>query len=512
MKPIRFIGFEISGEKVARRMGVGFFLYFLSKAKGVITFFFFTRILGTGGYGDLSMVLLTAGVLYPLVKVVLSYGFRVYSTHLTDPDEIRRNFTTTLFPALAFSALNLMVFTFCDLSFISPSLNTYRYWIAALVFAMILKEYSLTMPETFQKARIIAVFTTSVELSAAAISIALLFMGFSVKGVVLSTIICYTAGSLVLLCLIFRDIGFEFSIDGRKLVKFTLLGLPIIPVGFFLWVIQGFDQYLIAHYFTTSEVGIYAASVNIAAFLLMVNPALDFAFGATILKLWNEKAMEKFSYYNLTALKWIICLASCASGILYLMAVPVVHLFASKEFLRASAVLPVLSVATSLFLVACMFQRILYTTKDTLKVLFAFGSAASISAVLNILLIPRLGINGAAIASLSANLALFLIMACMTVKAYNYHFYRNKKLYIPVVATLVFCGMAGIIIPAHIRNTDGVAIALSALYSALFLYSLHRGKFVEQNEIELGKRLLAPLGLSQGTQDGEGPLPTDLNQ
>ena len=435
MKKLDFVGFEVSGPKVVKRVGVGVALFFLVQCKNIITFPVYTRVLGKEGYGTLSLILVTAGILFPLVKVVLSYGFRVHSVHIENRQEIRRNFTTTLFPALLFSVINLGLFTLIDLSAIDPNLNKYKGLVCLMVFAMILKEYSQAVPETFQKAKILATFTTLVEGAAAATAVTCLLIWEQVAGVILPMAGVYTLGGLIMLVLVFRDIGFEFHIDPAKTKRFLIMGLPLIPVGFFLWVMQSLDQYFIAYFYNTERVGIYAAGYSLAGFMLFINPALDFAFGATILRLWNEKRYDVFYAYNDRALKWMILGIALLCGLGTILAVPGMRILASEAFVESATILPLLLLSMGFFLLACFFQRLLYAGQKTMAVLIVYLLAALINLGLNLVLIPKMQLLGAAWATAISYGFAMIVLGLVSALEHRYAFYRQRHLYTPVLVT-----------------------------------------------------------------------------
>jgi O-antigen/teichoic acid export membrane protein len=491
LKNLDFVGFEVSGSKVVKRMGVGLALFFLIQCKNILTFPVYTRVLGKEGYGYLSLIMVTAGILFPLVKLVLSYGFRVDSVHLTDRIEIRRNFTTTLIPALFFSVINLGLFTLVDLSVIDPGLNRYKGLICILVFAMILKEYSQTLPETFQKARILATFTSVVEGTAAAAAIISVLIWENVAGVVIPLAAAYAIGGLVLLALVFRDIGFEWYVNPKQVKRYLRIGLPLIPVGFFLWVMQSLDQYFIAYYANTARVGIYAAGYGLAGFMLFINPALDFAFGATLVKLWNEKRYEEFYAYNDRALKWVILIIAVICGLGTILAVPGVRIIASETFIESATVLPILLASMGCFLLACVFQRLLYAGQKTMAVLIIYLLAALINLGLNMALIPKLQLMGAAYATLISYAFAMISLGLVSAIKYRYPFYRNRHLYMPLLVVGLYVGLAS-------RYIGGVLLTDLAIAAGCVLVlaaAMGITGFVHPDERLLARQALA--GLSQ---------------
>lgn len=231
----------------------------------------------------------------------------------------------------------------------------------------------------------------------------LILFGYGVSGLISGIIIANTLTSVVGFVLIARFIDYTYIFsstpDGfprSKLLKFNLLSVVL----FALFIsIKHFDILLIQYFRGSSSTGYYKAALNLAEFVWFVPRIVQTTLLHSTSEMWSEGKQEAITeisskvtrYSLLFTLLLIIGLGSLAE--------PTVLLYYGPEF--ESAVLPLMILLPGAmgFAVARPILAIGQGKGNFRYLIYATGSASIINFLLNIVLIPRFGIVGAAIAT-----------------------------------------------------------------------------------------------------------------
>jgi O-antigen/teichoic acid export membrane protein len=196
--------------------------------------------------------------------------------------------------------------------------------------------------------------------------------------------------------------------DSAQLTAALRYGAPLVPASVALWVLDRSDRFVISHYLTQAEVGIYSAHYAIGSLILFVQGPIQMALVPKVMQLWDkdrETASQYVAYsfrvYAMIAMLFVVC-APLLSPTLF-------RLVANEEIARHCR-LNVLLIAggTSLTGLAIIETCGLYAARRTGTVGIATAVCAGLNFVLCAVLVPLLGIKGAAIATLASYFLMWL--------------------------------------------------------------------------------------------------------
>lgn len=181
--------------------------------------------------------------------------------------------------------------------------------------------------------------------------------------------------------------------------------LPLIPTAGLWWVIALSDRYVLLHYHGQAATGIYAAAGKIPALL-------TFAAGI-FLEVWRYASLRvgknSCAAFFGKIYGWFLPTVFALTGLLITFGGSVVSFLFSASFSGAAALIPVLSLA-SFFSVLCSFLGSVYALRlSTWRSLLTALVGALVNLLLNFLLIPALSGQGAALATLTSWLLVFLL-------------------------------------------------------------------------------------------------------
>jgi O-antigen/teichoic acid export membrane protein len=191
------------------------------------------------------------------------------------------------------------------------------------------------------------------------------------------------------------------------LLRFTLwLTLTPVLVQVFAYV----DRLSLQRLMTASDQGIYSAMVNITATLSAIGLAVNSVIYPNLSKIW-EAGDRGRALGNLDLAVRFTSVALTVTGlILLLLARPVVGLLLGQEYLPGVGVMPYLVVFYLLTISVWLFGIFPTLVERTYVSAVGLGFALPVNVALNLVLIPRLGLSGAALATMLAYLLMWAIV------------------------------------------------------------------------------------------------------
>lgn len=202
---------------------------------------------------------------------------------------------------------------------------------------------------------------------------------------------------------------FRLSLFDRNLLKkMLLIALPMVPNFLVYWLFNSSDRVMIANLLSTAAEGIYSAGSKLGHASNLIYTAFAggwqyFAFST--MREENQVESNSIIFEYLGIISFVCASLICAWSF------PIYRLLFVGNYVRGYVVSPYLFLAPllqMLFQVAC---NQFLVVKKTWPNLFILSFGAFLNVALNFLLIPRIGIEGAAIATLLGYLSSDII-AC----------------------------------------------------------------------------------------------------
>lgn len=182
----------------------------------------------------------------------------------------------------------------------------------------------------------------------------------------------------------------------RKLKKEMILyAIPLIFNSFAWWVNSSLDKYFILFYYTSSENGIYSASSKIPLILSTVLSIFIQAWSLSAITEFDREDKDGF-FRNTYNMFCTVLMVGCS--FLVFANVFIVMTF-SKSYFSAWTCSSILLISGVFNGLSSFVGSIFSAAKNSRLIAISTVVAAVINTVLNIILIPRFGIQGAAIAT-----------------------------------------------------------------------------------------------------------------
>ena len=192
--------------------------------------------------------------------------------------------------------------------------------------------------------------------------------------------------------------------------------LPLIPTSVFWWITNVSDHYLVTAIVGASVGGIYAISYKIPSIVNLVSTIFTEAWQISAVKEGQEENPEKFFTTVFKAYQGIMFMGG--AGLILICRI-LVDLMVSSEYYESWRFIPVLIMATIFSSFSGFLSSIYMVQKDGKSNLFTMMAGALSNVVMNIVLIPKWGAQGAAIATFISYLLVFTLRAVGTKKFIN---------------------------------------------------------------------------------------------
>ncbi|PEJ59486.1 polysaccharide biosynthesis protein [Bacillus sp. AFS002410] len=354
----------------------------------------YTYSLSKEQYGSTDLITTTISLLLPLISLSIYDAMLRFS--------MDKNYSKTE----VFSN-GIIVMFFCFIFFILfyPLLNNlepFKHFIIyfyILLFCQLLNTILLQFIRGIGKVKLFA-FTGIISALILLItaSVLLLIFNMGIDGYFISLI----ASNLVS-CFILFIFG-----DVKKFINFTnlkpeitkemlLYSVPLIPNAMMWWVMNASDRYMITYFVGISANGLYAVANKIPSLLNVIN--------SIFFQAWQMSAIEEADSNNKSifyskVFNIISSLMFISTSILIVLLKFIMKIFVAEQFYESWKYSPFLFLGVVFSCFSAFLGTNYIAAKDTKGVFKTSIVGAFINLILNVLLIPLIGINGASIATM----------------------------------------------------------------------------------------------------------------
>lgn len=220
----------------------------------------------------------------------------------------------------------------------------------------------------------------------------------------------------------------------RELMAF---GVPMIALSLSYYFLTFSSRYIIRYYLDLDEVGMYAIGVRVASVLALLLNGFQMAMGPFVYSHYqDEKSRETFSktfdYVSVATVMSVTALS--------LFGADIVAKFATQDYLPGHKVVPLLASGTAAYGLGAYFSFGIGISKKTVHKAWTGIVAAVLNVALSLLLVPVMGIHGAALATFCSFLVLAVLQMWRSQKLWHvpYRFWRNFIMYGVAAAAILF--------------------------------------------------------------------------
>ena len=367
---------------------------------------FYTGVLTPADYGTADLIMQTANLLLPLVSLGITNG--VFRFALDRKEQRRSIFTIGFYTILVGS---LILLAALPLLSNSESLREYTLLIGVYTLASCLHSLCAQYIRAEGKTALFAVqgiINTALVIGFNITFLLVFRMG--VFGYVMSVV---AADGICTLFLVLREKLWKLWLpkpEGQLWNAMLRYSIPLIPATIFWWITSVSDRYMVAYFLGTDANGLYAVACKIPTVLTLLSTIFMEAWQFSAIQEATGDREVHIRFYTQVWSAFLAVMVMAGSVIIVLCRLEI-RMLSTQQYYEAWKYIPSLSMAM-VFSAFSSFMGSVYvvTEKSRLSLWTALWSALA-NIFLNLLLIPRIGIQGAAIATLASYVLCFAIRA-----------------------------------------------------------------------------------------------------
>jgi O-antigen/teichoic acid export membrane protein len=320
-------------------------------------------------------------------------------------------------------------------------------------------EFMLTLFRLEERARAFFVTTILNVIAAIALTVVLVVgLDEGARGLLLGSYATGAAFVLALIVLQWRHLSLRFDRDLlRRLFRF---GLPTMPAEVSLYALNFVDRLIIVRSLGLAEAGLYSLGVKFAQAVNVLVRGFQLAWPPLAYSIRDDEEARRVYATVVT-----LFVAGCAFVVagMWLFARWILRALADPKFFDAYEVVGLIAAAVTLYALYLVLVVILGRTGRTEFNLPAAIAALVVNVVLNLLLVPPLGIVGAALALVASYLVVLGLMYAFTQRLFPVPYEWGRLLRV-VLTVAAIVGLAEAVVPTE--GADGLLLraALLAAY------------------------------------------------
>lgn len=353
----------------------------------------YTTYMTTAELGEGELVVNFMNLIYPIVTInILSALLRYTMDKKMNPKKVLQSTCFIVGIGLIICGIIFLIFN------IQSSINNWKIYLWILLMCYSFQQILSVFSKALDKTKIFAIGNIVYTFSLLVISIVLLVIlnrktaGY-LEGVILANIITfiYFAWSLKIDRYICKS-----KLDLKLTRKMVLFSLPLIVNSISWWITSFCDRFVLEINTGTEAVGIYSVASKIPAIVSTISAVFMQAWTLSAIKAYQKNNNNFFS----VVLKKFSAIFVIWASIIIAMSKIIMSYLVGAEFSESWIYVPLLICAT-VFSGFGSFYAVIYTAaKKNYSVMITTIIGAVTNIILNFILIPKIGIQGAVIATM----------------------------------------------------------------------------------------------------------------
>lgn len=381
----------------------------VSRVLAVFLLPLYTRYLDTADLGAVGLVVALSAVLVTILRLGISSAFFRFYFDSKDPARrrlvVRTSFWFTMASATAgLIAGVLLAEPIADLLGLDDA-NLVRAGFVGIWAQMNYEQLTSLFRAEERSTAFVLASLANIAVTIGATVLLVVVWEQGALGVIVGNVTGTLAVYLALLAVHREQLGLELS--WPLLREMNRFGVPLVPAALALIVVNFSDRFFLVHLASLEEVGLYEIGVRIASAMVLLLTAFRMAWPAFAYSIEEDAEAKRTYAFVLT---YLVVVASWLALALGLLAPWLVRLLATPEFYEGQRVVAPLAFGGMAYAAYIVMAIGVGRAKRTQFNWAIAGLAAVVNVVLNVILIPPYGMQGAAYATVAAYAVMFVAM------------------------------------------------------------------------------------------------------
>ncbi|UZW14977.1 oligosaccharide flippase family protein [Clostridium pasteurianum] len=392
----------------------------------------YTYYLSTNDYGYFDLITTTIMLLIPIITFQIYDGLYRYLLDSKSNKELSNIISNSFFITIR----NLLIFNTIYIIFIQFKMFKYEYLILLQINFNIISNLFAQIARGLKKNiqySISGILSTFITLS---------------SNVLFIVVINLRVGSLItanILASISIIIYLEYNLKIHKYIKIKLrnkiikkqliiYSVPLIPNVISWWLMKVSDRYFLTFYKGMEANGIYAVSNKFPSILIMLNSIFYLAWQESAIIEYKSKDKNQFytKMFNV-----LMNIQFCSVIILISFTKFIMKFMVNGDFVSAWIYVPFLYMGTIFNSFSSFYGTGYLSSKDTMGAFYTSIIGGIVNVIINITLIPIIGIQAASFATMISFLVMWIVRLWQTKKYFRIDI-KVKNLIILSIISIVF--------------------------------------------------------------------------
>lgn len=457
---------------LARRIGLVAITNLLVELNSLIMLPLLTKNLPTSEYGIWVQISVTIALVPAVALLGLPYAMARFLPSARARENIQEIFYS-LAAIISLFGLAASLAIFLLAKPIASALFDDRLIIVQVLSLLVLLECLISIPFAYfrsvQQIKKYSAFNVVKVFFSLLLVVYLVLSGWGILGAVIGLLISDTLMLFVMSAFVVMDLGVAVP-RFKNLREYLAFGMPTVPGNLSSWVVNSSNRYVIGLLMGTTFVGYYSPGHTLGSMINMFIVPISFMLTTALSRHYDENELEKVKVILGFSLKCFLALGIPSAFGLSILSRPILEELSTPEIAAQGYMVTPFVALSVLFLgIYSVMAQIIILEKKTVITGSIWIAAAVLNLGLNCLLVPFIGILGAAVATLAAFALAFILTAHYANKSLKIHFSLSFVLK-SIAASLVMSLFLLAISPAGAFELL-MSIALGALvyFAVLFL-------------------------------------------
>jgi O-antigen/teichoic acid export membrane protein len=471
--------------------GIVFIGLAINYGMGFFTRALIARVLGPGNYGVISLGISLLMMTTVIVVIGVDTGVGRYLPRYEQP-EFRRGVLVSAYQIV----VPLSIVIGLVVAFLAEPISRYAFHNPGVT--PIIRIFGLTIPFSafirltvgstrgLQQPRS-RVYIQNIALPVARIGFVavVLLLGFRSIGVSWAYAVAYGSAAALSLFYLIRYTPLFERVESRSMHRELLVfSLPLMVTTAMYTIFQNIDIFMIGYFLTEDIVGIYDVAYRLPSLLRITLTAFGFLFLPTISKLHTNGESGEMRQTYRTVTKWIFLTSLPIALVLMFYPELFIAYTFGGEFVAGSSALTILAIGFFIHSFIGLSGEMLTAIGKPRTIMYDSLLVAAVNILLNLFLIPRYSMIGAAIATTVGYIVMDSLYLSQVYREIGTHPFSRGMLLPGAVALAVWSVSYGILRAVDLVVLPAVII-VTVLFAVLYVVIVLRFGAVEPEEAAL---------------------------
>jgi O-antigen/teichoic acid export membrane protein len=386
---------------------------------------FYTNFISPAEYGVIANIFAYIAILNVLFSVGMESGYFKFASTLEVGNK-KQNFSHP-FLAVFINSLILSSVIFFFPGAFEPFFQTGSEHLILIKYTALILFFDAIVLVPFaylrlnNKAKIFAMFKIiNVVINVGMNLVLIIGFKMGIEAILISNVVASFCTVLLLLPIIIKNLDFDFNSElFSELLRFSL---PYIPAGISSNIIQVIDRPIMLFLTDEKTTGIYTANYKLGIIMMLFVTIFDFAWRPFFLNHAKDPDAKKIFSKVMTLFVAIGCMICLTTSVF----LPEIIKIFGQDFRSGFYIIPVILLAYLFNGIYVNLMPGIYFEKKTKYLPLITGVAAGLNVGVNFLLIPYIGMMGAAIATLVSYISMAVGIYIVAQKFYRVEYEFGK--------------------------------------------------------------------------------------